>query len=332
MRRAIGALVVTTGLVVACGNTAATTGAGTSSTTASGGGANAGGTSSAGGSPSTAGSGGTGGSAFAIETHTSLDQGALVLTSNLPHLVAECRTIEGAPCVDADADGLTDAWEDLALARLRPFVRLDEAEQLVNDPSFRFGIVGRVVPVAERVVVYFMLGYQRDFGSCGFTAHNGDPERVALELEVSASGNVRVTQAYTAAHENTASDHSQLFSGAELGTLVHETDPTFGEPRWVVFSSADKHATYATVAICEGISPFPCLDEDCAPDQVVDPAPFTRLAPYVNAGEPDAPLVTDLTAFMFDGDDAWADQDFCGGLERTGCSASVREKLINNPF
>jgi hypothetical protein len=280
--------------------------------------------------------GGAGGT-FELAAHTVLDGNeVLSLETNLPRLFEACTAIAGAPCEDADGDGLTDAWEDLVLLRMRPFVRLDEAEQLVGDDGFVLGVVGRVTPVGDRLHVYMMLGYEYDFGSCGgITSHNGDSERVALELTPipDSAGDVQVSQAYTAAHENTVTDHSMLFATAELGTLTHETDPVFGEPRWVVFASADKHATYATAAICEGISPgVPCADEDCAPDNVANVTPYTRLFPDLTAGGPEMPMATDLAAVGFAGEDAWADQDFCGGLGGSGCSASVREKLTTNPF
>ena len=51
-------------------------------------------------------------------------------------------------------------------------------------------------------------------------------------------------------------------------------DPATAEPRWIVFPSADKHATYGSVEICEAISMIPCFDEDCGPDGVDDPAAF----------------------------------------------------------
>ena len=221
------------------------------------------------------------------------------------------------------------------LDRLRPFVRLDEAEQLVNEPGTATGLVGRVTPRGGYVLVYMMLGYARDYGSCGgLSAHNGDSERVALELELldETGGDAVVQQAYTAAHEGTVNDHGMVFGAGDLTTLVHEADPSFGQPRWVVFSSANKHATYASVAICEGISPLPCLDEDCDPDGVADPSPFTRLFPFANAGEPTAPLLGDLSGLGFPGEDAWLDQDFCGGLGGSGCASSVLEKLTVDPF
>ena len=47
-------------------------------------------------------------------------------------------------------------------------------------------------------------------------------------------------QAYTAAHEGTATDASQLLSTEDLAQLVFAPDPETAEPRWVVFPSADK--------------------------------------------------------------------------------------------
>jgi hypothetical protein len=273
---------------------------------------------------------------FAIDCHTALVDGALALECNLPAALAACLELAGAPCEDADGDGLTDAWEDLALERLRPLRRLDEAESLVDDPDAVLGDVGRVFGVGDRVRMFVMLGYSTDYGSCGgFTSHNGDSERVALDLAAhpeGGPGGVIVAQAYTAAHEGTINDHSRRFGSDELGLLTHDADPESGEPRWVVFPSADKHGTYASLGICEGISILPCVDEDCGPDDVDDPSVFDRLPAVVNAGEPTSPRVTSLDALGFVGDDAWAEQDFCGGLGGDACSAPVREKLVMDPF
>jgi hypothetical protein len=167
------------------------------------------------------------------------------------------------------------------------------------------------------------------------SAHNGDSERVALELELpeeGGPGDVRVARAYTAAHEGTATDHGRIFDADTLGELTHAFDPSFGEPRWVVFSSENKHATYASIAICEGISQVPCFDEDCGADGVAEPTDYERLFAFVNAGEELAPFVTELTTIGFEGEDAWADQDFCGGLGGIGCASSVRSKLLDSPF
>lgn len=273
---------------------------------------------------------------FELDCHTELVKGVLAFGCNLPRMLAACAEIEGAPCDDVDGDGLTDAWEDLALDRLRPLRRLDEGEMLLDDPAVILGDVGRVFAVADHIRVFMMLGYSLDYGSCGgISGHNGDSEHVALDLvdwPDGGAGGVMVTAAYTAAHEGTATDASRLFGTDELNLLVFDADPTYGEPRWIVFPSRNKHGTYASIDICENISMVPCLDEDCGPDGVEDPAAFDVLPAFVNAGEPESPRVTALDELGFVGDDAWADQDFCGGQERTGCTAPVHEKLTIDPF
>jgi len=276
------------------------------------------------------------GEMFVPECHTQLTpEPGLAYVCDLPADLAACAAVPGAVCDDLDADGLTDQWEDLLLAALRPVRRMDEAEQLLADPAAVTGDVGRVARAGEHFRVYVMLGYSVDYGSCGFTGHNGDSERVALDLIAdpdAGPGGARVVGAYTAAHENTASDHSMLFVAADLDQLVYTVDPRTTHPRWVVYPSADKHATYATLAICENISAIPCLDEDCGPDGAPDPALLDILPPVLNAGEEAAPRATDLAALGFPGEDAWAPQDFCGGLGGAGCSAPVRDKLLVDPF
>ncbi|NUP07013.1 MAG: hypothetical protein HOW73_13245 [Polyangiaceae bacterium] len=293
-------------------------------------------TTTVGGAPTTS-SGGAGGEAsFELQAHTETDASpGLILRVNLPHDVASCRAIEGAPCEDLDADSIPDAWEAVLLDRLRPIQRFDEDEPLIDDETAVLGDVGRVFKEGSFVRAFIMLGYHKDYGSCGFTAHNGDSERVALELEPipdAGAGDVRVRQAYTAAHEGTSEDHGRVFQGADLSQLVIALDTRTGEPRWVVFPSSAKHGTYATIDICEDVSSIPCFDEDCGPDGVMDPSMYDRLPPIVNAGEEAAPMVSDLSVIGFPGDDAWAVQDFCGGLGGSGCSDDVRNKLLNSPF
>ncbi|MBP6629980.1 MAG: hypothetical protein KBG28_17490 [Kofleriaceae bacterium] len=266
----------------------------------------------------------------------------LTLVTNLPSRQVACQalTSTGAPCGDADGDGLVDAWEDLVLDRFRPAQILDEAESAVGEVGAVLGNVGRVAPVARSsattdVVVFIMLGYSRDYGVCGATEHDGDSERVALHLVTPTGGgpgDVELTAAYTAGHEGEANDQSVLFAGADLGRLEFATDPARGEPRWQVFPSQNKHATYGSISLCESVSVVPCFDEDCGPDGVTDPSPFQRLPDLVNAGEPTQPRVDDLSVIGFPGESAWAERDFCGGRPGPSCSSPVRDKLVRDPF
>lgn len=260
---------------------------------------------------------------FEVEWEVLLED-FVVLRGNLPAQVEDCLALAEAPCADLDQDGLVDAWEDEVLRTYHPTRVLDEAEPAFNDDSTLVD-VGRVAPLADGVGVFIMLGWSVDYGRCGVSGHNGDSERVALKLHVEGDRAV-VDAVYTAAHEGTALDHGRVVT--DLSTLS-----VSAEPRWRVFVSEGKHATYSSVDICENVSFVPCVDEDCAPDGVNQALDYERLPEVHNAGEEEHPRLTALDGVGFPGDDAWADQPFCGGLDRGGsCSSAVREKLLVDPF
>jgi hypothetical protein len=277
---------------------------------------------------------------FELVVHTERVGGVLRLRTNLPATREACDALPftRTPCADDDHDALVDAWEDLVLDRLRPMLRFDEDEPGVPE-LLTIADIGRVAPSSldpVEAVALIMLGYARDYGSCGgFTGHNGDSERVGLRLRAFAgggAGDVEVIAAYTAAHEGTTNDHGKVWTGSALRTLVTVADALTDEPRWVVFPSSGKHATYGTLAQCEGVSQTPCFDEDCGPDGVAQPARYDRLPPIVNAGEDDHRLVDDLDDVGFPGDRARGSGRFCGGRGGTSCSSPVREKLVDDPF
>ncbi len=267
---------------------------------------------------------------------TAVGARGLELATDLPREVADCLVDGAAPlCEDRDRDGLVDEWEDVLLDRLRPFVRIDEGDPLRVDPLGRVGSVGRVAPVrgagGQAVIrVFLVLGYSRDYGRCTFDEHLGDSERVVLDLAPGpgARGAVSLISAFTAAHEGTAKDSSDLFDGDRLLQLEYADDPYLGQPRWVVYSSRSKHATFASPALCEANESWIfCGDEDCAAGGA-DAASSELLMPVVNAGEPDAPLAD----WMMD-EPIWEDVDFCGGLGHGDepCASPLREKLLLDP-
>ena len=277
---------------------------------------------------------------------TRSDGGALSFHAGRAARVAACH----ASCADADGDGLVDAWEASVLEHLRPTVTFDEGEPLLKKGSKDvFASLARVAPVGtDRVLVNILLLYTRDFGAQNplcfhASSHAGDVEHVALELQlVGTKGDAVVRRMYTTGHEGTEDDQSRVFEGAALGTLVYLDDPATGEPRWNVYASRSKHATYATKKLCES-SHFKslthrfCLDEDCSPDGVSDPARFTVLPPVTNAGEPAHHLVDALDALGFPGEAAWTDARFCGGLKvdanaYENCPPPVKDKIAEDPF
>lgn len=271
---------------------------------------------------------------FVATFATELSPG-FVFRSNLPSAVDACLGLAGAPCEDADGDGLVDLWEDAVLDRIRPEIEFDESEPRITDGTAVLAMVGRVAPVADRIHVYVMIGYDLDYGRCGLSGHDGDSERVAVALAPivgAGPGDVSIVAAYTAAHENTVNDHGRVYAGAALAELSFPLSPTDGMPRWRVFASDGKHATYGTLDHCESTSFVPCVEEDCGAEGD-DPALFVQLPPVWNAGEPDRPRVTDLGGIGFPDEQAWVAQDFCGGRGRgLLCAGPIVEKLTIDPF
>ena len=220
-----------------------------------------------------------------------------------------------------------------------PLIRFDEQEPMFLETGAVLYDVGRVAPAplpSDHVRVFVMMGCSKDYGRCALSLHDGDSERVVLDLAPLSTGDpgdYAVVGTYTAAHEGTVTDHGLVLGEDELGTATFEADPLSGEPRWVVYASDGKHATYQSIDLCEDAEWAPCLDEDCAPDNVDVPADFDILPPFINAGEEVAPRWTSLSAIGFAGDDAWLDQDFCGGQGPAGpCSSSVLSKFVVDPF
>lgn len=261
--------------------------------------------------------------------------GGLQLTTNIPMNFQDCERLRALNlnCADNDQDGLTDEWEDVVIEYFRPILSLDEGEPFPNDPNAVFAQIARITPTNEWIDLFVVLGWSEDYGRCGISAHHGDSERVALRLVPDLETNsISFYEVYTAAHEGEITDAGRVWSESELNQLDFILDPQNNLPRWVVYPSEGKHATFASIEHCESISWVPCLDEDCAPDGVSDPSEWFLLGQFVNAGEDDFPIQDDLSIIGFPAESAWGQQDFCGGLGGSVCSSPIREKLLHNPF
>jgi hypothetical protein len=260
--------------------------------------------------------------------------GGLRVETFTPLTTTNCPT-----CPDVDADGLNDTFEDRVLRALRPVLMLHPDEPALDDDSV-LALVGRVSIASENplvILVTVMIGWSEDYGSCGFTAHHGDSERFAMllapvgDIEATALATVDVTALYTAAHEGTLTDSGRIFTGSTLLADITVVDDD-GHPRFALFPSLKKHATYGNQTLCEGAFALPCLKETCTTLlEGVGTVP-----PIVNAGEEAAERVGALDDIGFPGEHAWLDQRFCGGrgdgLGSGGCSSPVRAKLLVDPF
>jgi hypothetical protein len=251
---------------------------------------------------------------------TELVEGRLALRTSRPSSCSGCE--------DLDGDGLADEWESRVLAAFRPMVRFADGEPYLDDPDAKLLQIGRVFPVGTDPLVVralIVVAYHRDYGStcAGIGAHWGDPERVAVELEAlpeGGAGDVILARAYTAGHENTAGDVSRSFAREELDRLEYTS-----EPRWAIHASLQKHASFANTTLCEEASKLPCIRETCG-------AAEELLPDVINAGEPEVPMLDDLTAYGFPGELAWTDTEFCGGSTRAPCAGPLINKLIDDPF
>ncbi|MBI4820633.1 MAG: hypothetical protein HY791_30495 [Deltaproteobacteria bacterium] len=239
-------------------------------------------------------------------------------------------TRDATTASDFDEDGLTDSFEAELLEALRPVLVIAPMDPALTDGS-AIQLVGRVFaassdPLVVRALV--MIGWREDYGSCGLTAHHGDSERFAVELTASAAKDLEITRIYTAAHEGTVTDRGRLFEGPGLAETVVGSDPSSGTVRLWLFPSERKHATYASVALCEGAFVLPCLRETCADESTG----VLVVPPVTNAGEDTHRQLDALDALGFPGETAWGTADFCGGLGGSGCASPVRDKLMSDPF
>lgn len=178
--------------------------------------------------------------------------------------------------LDGDRDGLGDAQEMALAAAYRPFLSLHP-----DDGCPLGGIVLRVRPHPDDPalvhIIYDHL-FERD---CGATGHVGDNEVFAVTIDPRepAPGGIRAIRAI--AHQSTPCQRvSECGACGDMDACA--TAPRAGQFWPVVYSSRDKHGSY--VSGCQ----WSCFDS-CELGSGDDP-------PMVNAGEPDAHLVDDLTA------------------------------------
>lgn len=246
-----------------------------------------------------------------------------------------------ASCTDADGDGLADSWESMLLERVRPRIVFHPDDPMVNDPAGNVGLVARVFPVSPTVVrVIFVVAFAFDDGVqvLGFsvTGHDGDGERVALELGLEDGGRrATLRRAYFSAHEGMPNEQSRTVSEGEVRSMLRYGRDGDGQPRWLVFPSEGKHAEFPSYAVCSDTSLWGTgwFSEKCGEDEergrAIDPR-------FVNAGEKDGQLVDDLSAVGYPREHAWDGSRFCGGLRdapRHGvCGRPMDAKLLTDPF
>jgi hypothetical protein len=187
-----------------------------------------------------------------------------------------------AHIVDDDGDGLLDDVE-LQLARdYLPYLSLDP-----GDGCPRSGLVARVrkhPADPTKILIVYSHVFERD---CGLGGHVGDNEAFGIAIDPSLPAPAGILAIKTASHQGTPCERI-----SECSTCATDTrdrcDLASGWP--VLYASKDKHGQYATKDRCSLLGT--CFDQCTL-------AAARTTPPIVNAGEPDHPLVTDLTAQGF---------------------------------
>jgi len=218
--------------------------------------------------------------------------------------VSACRPASTGDCVDADArdlvapsrgadrdgDGLADDFEEALVRAHLPF--------LAHHPDDRCalgGIVFRARPHDDDEALVAVTASQLFAVDCGLNGHDGDNEAFGFTVDPRLPPPAGLTALVAVSHQGTACERATT-CGACPGLPACDRA---ADGRAILYSSQDKHA--GVVDVGGGCSFGSCLDSCALPLDGAD-------VPLVNAGEPDAPLVTDLDASTGQGgfiDDAW---------------------------
>ncbi len=226
------------------------------------------------------------------------------------------------PRVDLDQDGLDDADEDRWARAYLPFLAVDP-----NDRCPRQAIVYRLRPHpqrADRLLLVVVNLFETD---CGAAGHPGDDEVFSLTIDPARPAPDGILALRAIAHQSTACEEVSD-CGTCPGLTACELRPRGGLPFPTVYFSTGKHGAYVSEAACDRSCFFTNF---CTPPAVgVEP-------PMINAGEPGAPLVRDLTAAgLITAAAGWTEAglmgfDPWGGLDFGG-AGDVTDDLTDEAF
>jgi hypothetical protein len=186
---------------------------------------------------------------------------------------------------DSDGDGIPDALEAKIAAEYAPFFSVHP-----SDGCKTHGILYRVAPHPKekgRVMMWFDVLFEKD---CGANGHVGDNEMSGVVIDPTKPAPAGILAVRSISHQNTACQRITT-CGQCAGMTACTTSIRNGIAAPVIYASKDKHGTYVDKATCDGS--FICDFGGCA----LSPTADTAL--MVNAGEPNKPLVKNLTTEGF---------------------------------
>lgn len=185
-----------------------------------------------------------------------------------------------AGIVDLDLDGLDDARELVWAGDYFPYLSIHP-----SDGCKTHGLLVRVSPHPKekgRVMIWYDVLYNDD---CGASGHIGDDEMFGVVIDPKKPAPDGILSVRAISHQGTPCEHTST-CGKCTGMSACGTAKRAGKDYPVVYPSKDKHGNYADKGACDGS--FICDFGGCS----LSPA---DAPPFVNAGEPGHPLVSDLT-------------------------------------
>lgn len=207
---------------------------------------------------------------------------ALLCTSD-----AQCGGTAGAcnlgycALKDNDGDGIDDDLEAEVAELNFPKLYLAQDESC-GAPHGVIYHVRRHPQDTQRLAITYVVLYDADCGD--LTGHSGDAETFAITVDLHAQPGANATVGVqTWAHAGTACGSTSSCQAAPGTGACGESAAANVPASVVVWSSSSKHAEYLSRSTCSDN----CLDS-CSPGELIT-------GPLLNVGEPDHPLVTDLT-------------------------------------
>lgn len=245
---------------------------------------------------------------------------------HFPRLFRECR---GPSCKDADGDGLSDLWENMAVHQLRPRLMLDAGDGLFKRRSSdAVRVLSSVLPIerdgSSYVLFAHVIAYSRDYGHLGLLGHPGDTEGFGMLFRVTESGALSWVS-------SAAKGHACLTCGPRYSFRDQEF-ASDGTP--LLYVERDKHGLWPSGKSCRNDGVFRCggqrmLRPEAA--NVGDPSDDGSRALLDSLDGLAATGPFGQLAGVFPGEAVWTRADarvpgrFCGGHVRCGRGSSANQ-------
>ena len=218
---------------------------------------------------------------LSVDTSALSNQGR-TLTSNLSIFVKEDEV--GNLEIDSDGDGIRQEWEDMAMERINPYIELDEEEPWLdnkdNDFVANFVRIHPYTPnynyqnyhvnqLPKYIIFRYVVTWSEDYGRFGFTAHEGDHERIYMAWRVIDNHTLDLDWVFTSAHRDPDIHHSvwspyyRVCNKVDVATITEnydfsmlmcgELDFDSQDGRLTFCAAEGKHALYPTCNVCEDV-------------------------------------------------------------------------------